>query len=63
MTTFTASAHRQPSASQRRFPLEEAKSAMQLAAAKLPVKSKFIVRERSGQEAPAAAATAEGGAA
>jgi large subunit ribosomal protein L16 len=44
--------------------VEVAKRAMQLAAAKLPVKSKFIIRERSGQEAaaPAAAAAAEGGA-
>jgi large subunit ribosomal protein L16 len=39
---------------------EVAKRAMQLAAAKLPVKTKFVVREK--HEAPAAAA-AEGGAA
>src|ERR687894_1208283 len=38
-----------------------AKRAMQLAAAKLPVKSKFIVRERPVEAAAAAAAT-EGGA-
>ncbi|HEX8430842.1 MAG TPA: 50S ribosomal protein L16 [Longimicrobium sp.] len=35
---------------------EVAKRAMALAAAKLPVKCKFVVRERSGAEAPAAAA-------
>jgi large subunit ribosomal protein L16 len=38
---------------------EVAKRALELAAAKLPVKTKFVVRER--HEAPAAAAAAEGG--
>ena len=42
---------------------EVAKRAMQLAAAKLPVKTKFVVRERHEAPAAAAAAAAEGGAA
>ena len=42
---------------------EVAKRAMELAAAKLPVKTKFVVRERHEAPAAAAAAVAEGGAA
>ncbi len=40
---------------------EVAKRAMQLAAAKLPVKTKFVVRERHEAPAAAAAAVSEGG--
>jgi large subunit ribosomal protein L16 len=42
---------------------EVAKRAMELAAAKLPVKTKFVVRERHEAPAAPAAAAAEGGAA